>query len=318
MSSLYLFLSEEQLPLMANNFYGVVIMFLWEGVTEFAAVCETESFTAAAKRLGISTAQVSRQVSALENRLNTKLFYRTTRRVSMTEEGAIYYRHCRQVLDGLEEAEQAISSLRDRPQGLVKLTAPYTYGELFLMPLVIEFMAEYPEIEVVAELTNQKVDLVEGGFDLAIRLGRLASSSMIAKKLATRTQYVCAAPSYIEKYGVPNALSELSQHNCLVGNLDHWYFSENGKEKGVRVSGNFTCNSGYALMDATLKGFGLTQLPDYYVQPHIDNGDLVVVLETYQEEKEGIWALYPNNRHLSPKVRMLVDFLAERLNPSSL
>ncbi len=289
-------------------------MFLWEGVTEFVAVSEAESFTGAAKRLGISTAQVSRQISALENRLNTKLFYRTTRKVSMTEEGAIYYRHCRQVLDGLEEAEQAISSLRETPQGLIKLTAPYMYGEQFILPLVIEFMGMYPDIEVVADLTNQKVDLVESGYDLAIRLGRLASSSMMAKKLTTRIQYVCAAPAYIEKFGVPHSLSELSQHNCLVGSLDHWFFLEDKKEKSVRVSGNLNCNSGYVLLDAALQGHGLVQLPDYYVDAHITRGDLIVVLEKYQEKSEGIWALYPNNRHLSPKVRMLVDFLAERLS----
>lgn len=288
-------------------------MFQWEGVTEFVAVAETESFTAASKRLGISTAQVSRQVSALENRLNTKLFYRTTRKVSLTEEGSVYYQHCRQVLDGLEEAERALSNLRGTPQGLIKLTAPVTYGEKYIMPLVNDFMLQYPELEVNIDLTNRQVDLVEGSFDLAIRLGRLTSSSMMAKRLTTRTMYVCASPAYLAKFGVPHSLSELRHHNCLIGNLDHWRFQESGKEKSVRVSGNLNCNSGYGLRDAVLKGIGIAQLPDYYIDKDLDSGEIVPILTNYQEPEEGIWALYPHNRHLSPKVRMLVDFLAEEL-----
>ncbi|MGF1685930.1 LysR family transcriptional regulator [Photobacterium japonica] len=294
-------------------------MFLWEGVSEFVAVAEAESFTAAAKQLGISTAQVSRQVSALENRLNTKLFYRTTRKVAVTEEGGIYYRHCRQLLDGLAEAERAISDRRGTPQGSLKLTAPVMYGEQYVMPLINDFILQYPELDVVMELNNQTVDLVEGGFDLAIRLGRLTNSTMMAKKLTTRVQYVCAAPSYLEKYGLPHSLSELRHHNCLVGNFDHWRFLEAGRERSVRVSGSLRCSSGYALRDAALKGIGVVQLPDYYVADDLASGALISILEHLQEPEEGIWALYPHNRHLSPKVRLLVDFLAEKLpNQSSL
>ncbi|PSW63086.1 LysR family transcriptional regulator [Photobacterium kishitanii] len=288
-------------------------MFLWEGVTEFVAVAETESFTAASKRLGISTAQVSRQVSALENRLNTKLFYRTTRKVSLTEEGNVYYQHCRQVLDGLEDAERAISNLRGKPQGLIKLTAPVTYGEKYIMPLVNDFMLQYPEVEVTIDMTNRQVDLVEGSFDLAIRLGRLTSSSMMAKRLTSRTMYVCASPEYLQKFGIPHSLSELRQHNCLIGNYDHWRFQESGKEKSIRVSGTLNCNSGYGLRDAVIKGIGLAQLPDYYIDKDLESGAIVPILTNYQEPDEGIWALYPHNRHLSPKVRMLVDYLAEQL-----
>ena len=153
-------------------------------------------------------------ISALENRLNTKLFYRTTRKVSLTEEGNVYYQHCRQVLDGLEDAERAISNLRGTPQGLIKLTAPVTYGEKYIMPLVNDFMLQYPEVEVTIDFTNRQVDLVEGSFDLAIRLGRLTSSSMMAKRLTSRTMYVCASPAYLQKFGIPHSLSELRQHNC--------------------------------------------------------------------------------------------------------
>lgn len=288
-------------------------MMQWEGVTEFVSVAETENFTAAGKRLGISTAQVSRQISQLEQRLNTKLFYRTTRKVSLTEEGKVYYRHCRQVLDALEEAERAITSLQDTPQGSIKMTAPVAYGEQYVMPIVLDYMQKYPGVEVNCELTNQTLDLVHGGYDLAIRLGHLNDSSMMAKRLSSRVQYVCASPEYLEKYGVPHTVSELAQHNCMVGNSNHWHFVENKKLRSVKVKGNLVCGSGYALLDAAIRGMGLIQLPGYYVDEAIAKGQLVGVLKAFQEPKEGIWALYPHNRQLSPKVRLMVEMLAEGL-----
>nr|WP_067296059.1 LysR substrate-binding domain-containing protein [Marinobacterium profundum] len=288
-------------------------MFMWEGVSEFVAVAEAESFTAAAKRLGISTAQVSRQVSALETRLSTKLFYRTTRKVSVTEAGQIYYQHCRQVLDGLEEAERTITNLQQAPRGKLRITAPVTYGEKTIAPLVNDFVLRYPELEVQLRLTNQTLDLVAEGYDLAVRLGKLEDSSMMARRLSSRTQYVCASPDYLSTYGVPHSLSELEQHNCLQGNLDYWRFQEQGKARNIRIKGSISCDSGWVLLDAALKGIGIVQLPDYYVRPALDSGQLLPLLQHYQEADEGIWAIYPHNRHLSPKVRMLLDFIGEAL-----
>tara|TARA_R110001583_G_scaffold867_5_gene7829 strand:- start:97 stop:978 length:882 start_codon:yes stop_codon:yes gene_type:complete len=288
-------------------------MFNWEGVSEFVAVAEAESFTAAGKRLGISTAQVSRQVSALETRLSAKLFYRTTRQVSVTELGNIYYQHCRQLLDGLDEAERAITNLQSTPTGKLKITAPVTYGERTIAPLVNSFVAKYPGLEVRLHLTNQTLDLIDEGYDLAIRLGKLGDSTMMAKRLASRTQYVCASPDYLATHGVPHSLSELEQHNCLKGTLDYWRFQENGNARNIKVKGNIRCNSGRALVDAALKGIGIVQLPDYYVSHSIENGQLISLLEYLREPDEGVWALYPHNRHLSPKVRMLIDYLAKEL-----
>lgn len=289
----------------------------WDGISEFVYVAEYESFTRAAKELGISTAQVSRQISALEQRLNIKLLYRTTRKVSLTEEGRVFYQHCRGVLDGLDAAEQAVSNLQSKPQGRIKLTAPVTYGEQQLLPLINDFMVQYREIEVTAFLSNQKLDLVEGGYDLAIRIGKLSDSTMMGRKLSRRTNFVCAAPAYLKKYGVPHSLSDLKQHNCLLGTRDYWHFIEDSSnvdtEKNLRVSGSVQYNSGHSLVDAALKGLGIVQLPDYYVQKHLASGALVSVLDNYREPEEGIWAIYPHNRHLSPKIRLLVDYLAERL-----
>jgi len=285
----------------------------WEGISEFVYVAENESFTLAAKKMAISTAQVSRQISALEKRLNIKLFYRTTRKVSLTQEGQVFYQHCRTVLDGLDAAERAITNLQSTPQGKIKLTAPVTYGEQQVLPLVNSFMQRYGDIEVTAYLSNQQLDLVEGGYDLAIRLGKLNDSSMMAKKLATRANYVCASPDYLDKHGVPHSLSELNQHSCLLGTLDYWQFVEERKERNIRVTGKLRYNNGFALVDAALKGLGIVQLPDYYVQHHLQKGMLMSVLENYRAPNEGIWALYPQNQHLSPKIRLLVDYLAQQL-----
>ena len=294
----------------------------WDGISEFVYVADYGSFTRAAKELGISTAQVSRQISALEKRLSIKLLYRTTRQVSLTEEGRVFYQHCRGVLDGLDAAEQAVSNLQSKPQGRIKLTAPVTYGEQQLLPLVNDFMVQYRDIEVTAFLSNQKIDLIDGGYDLAIRIGKLSDSTMMAKKLSRRTNFVCAAPAYLEKYGIPHSLSDLSQHNCLLGTRDYWHFIEDGKidsgknadkEKNLRVSGSVQYNSGHSLVDAALKGLGIVQLPDYYVQKYLASGELVSLLNNYREPEESIWAVYPHNRHLSPKIRLLVDYLAEHL-----
>ncbi|MEP1446635.1 MAG: LysR substrate-binding domain-containing protein [Paraglaciecola sp.] len=285
----------------------------WEGISEFVYVAENESFTLAAKKMAISTAHVSRQISALEARLKIKLFYRTTRKVSLTEEGQVFYQHCRSVLDGLDAAERAITNLQSKPQGKVKLTAPVTYGEQQILPLVNDFMKHYPDVEVTAYLSNQQMDLLEGGYDLAIRLGKLSDSTMIAKKLGDRTNYICASPHYLDTHGTPQTFTDLNKHSCLLGTLDYWHFSEDAKEKKFRVSGRLRYNSGFALVDAALKGLGIVQLPDYYVQKHLQSRQLIALLDSYRAPKDGIWAVYPQNRHLSPKIRLLVDYLAEHL-----
>ncbi|WP_126169579.1 LysR substrate-binding domain-containing protein [Shewanella khirikhana] len=288
-------------------------MMRWEGICEFVAVAEAHSFTTAAGRLGISTAQVSRQVRELEERLGSKLLYRTTRKVSLTEDGQLFYRHCRQVLDGLDEAERAVSSLKNEPRGLIRMTAPVTYGEQYVMPIVLEYMQQFPQVEVQCELTNQQLDLVQGGFDLAIRLGVLPDSSMMARKLAERVQYLVASPEYVSRHGAPHSLSELSRHQCLLGSLPFWRFQEEGKLRSLKVKGRLSCSSGNTLLAAALAGMGIAQLPGYYVDEAIRDGRLLVLLKPFQEPKEGIWGLYPHNRQLSPKIGHLMNMLAGKL-----
>lgn len=286
----------------------------WEGISEFVQVAESESFTRASHQLGISTAQVSRQISALEKRLKVKLLYRTTRKVSLTQEGNTFYQHCRGVLDGLEAAENAVSQLQERPRGKIKLTAPVTYGERILAPLLNDFLIQYPDIEINAYFSNRQIDLVEDGYDIAIRLGKLEDSALIARRLGNRSNYLCASPDYLERHGTPHSLSELKQHQCLLGTLDHWRFQHMGNEKNIRLKGRLRYNSGEALLDAALKGMGIVQLPDYYLKDHLANGKLHALLEEHQDHSEGVWGLYPQNRYLSPRVRALIDYLAEHLS----
>ncbi len=281
----------------------------WEGLDEFVAVAECGQFTAAAERLGLSSSQVSRQIARLEERLHTRLFYRTTRKVALTEAGQTFLQHCQRLQDAREEALNAIGDLGSEPKGLLRMTCAVAYGERFIVPLVTAFMARHPRLSVEIELSNRTLDLVQDGFDIAIRLGRLQDSRMLATRLAPRRMYLCASADYLQRYGRPHSLSELARHNCLIGSSDVWSFQLEGREASQRINGNWRCNSGQAVLDAALAGLGLCQLPDYYVLEHLRSGALVSLLENHQPPNTAVWALYPQQRHLSPKVRQLIDAL---------
>lgn len=281
----------------------------WEGLDEFVAVAECGQFTAAAERLGLSSSQVSRQIARLEERLHTRLFYRTTRKVALTEAGQTFLQHCQRLQDAREEALNAVGDLGSEPKGLLRMTCAVAYGERFIVPLVTNFMARHPRLSVEIELSNRTLDLVQDGFDIAIRLGRLQDSRMLATRLAPRRMYLCASPDYLQRYGRPHSLSELARHNCLIGSSDVWTFQLEGREASQRVNGNWRCNSGQAVLDAALAGLGLCQLPDYYVLEHLRSGALVSLLDNHQPPNTAVWALYPQQRHLSPKVRQLIDAL---------
>lgn len=287
----------------------------WSGISEFVAVSEHGSFTEAGRALNISVAQVSRNIAELESRLGLKLLYRSTRKVSLTEEGKIYLVHCRHLVESLEQANQVLSSRKETPRGLLKITAPVYYGETQLAPLISEFLSMHPDVELDLHLTNRKLDLIQGGFDLAIRLGQLESSSLIARKLSSRLQHIVAAPHWIEQHGEPVTITDLRANQCLRGSVDYWRLQDaNGNPIQFKPQGRVHCNSGPFLREAALQGLGLVQLPDYYVLNDLKAGRLVSVLSAFQAANEGIWAVYPQNRHLSAKVRHLVDFLQQTLN----
>ncbi|MBK7416870.1 MAG: LysR family transcriptional regulator [Dechloromonas sp.] len=281
----------------------------WEGLDEFVAVAECGSFSRAAERLHLSSSHVSRQVAALEERLQARLLYRTTRRVSLTEAGQTFFTRCQRLIEERDEAFLTMGALHSAPTGLLRMTAAVAYGERFIVPLVNDFMALYPLLKVDIELTNRTLDMIHEGFDLAIRLGRLSESSLVASRLAPRSLYLCAAPAYLERYGRPHTLSELKQHNCLIGTSDIWLFQQGAQEYQFRPSGNWRCNSGQAVLDATLRGFGLSQLPDYYVLDLLRRGELVSLLEANQPPNTAVWAVYPQRRYALPKVRLLLEAL---------
>ncbi|MBD1583241.1 LysR family transcriptional regulator [Pseudoalteromonas sp. S16_S37] len=283
----------------------------WTGIDEFVAVATLGSFTQAAKQLGTSVAQVSRRVKELEQQLNHQLLTRTTRTLTLTQEGKVFLTHARHLQHAYNDAQLALRQRDQQPSGVLKLTAPVMFGERYIMPLVHDFMRKYPKVSVEMLLSNEQLDIVTMGIDVAIRLGNLKDSSLKARKLSTRNTLVCASPSYIANYGQPYSLNELSAHNCLIGNSRTWRFLDDTRERNISVRGSLICNSGWALLDAACKGLGLVQLPHYYVQTAIEQQKLVEILPKFRPEPEGVWALYPPRQYLPTSLRLLLDHLAE-------
>lgn len=277
-------------------------------------MAETGGFSRAAERLRISVSQVSRQVAALENRLQTRLLYRSTRRVTLTEAGRSLFERCRSLAEERDEALRAASEYQgDALKGVLRLSCAVAYGERFIVPLMNDFVALHPGLALDVQLTNATVDLVQEGIDLAIRLGRLTPSSLIAGRIAPRVMHLCAAPAYLARKGVPRSLDDLVAHDCLVGTSDTWPFGDGGGETLLRPRGRWRCNSGTAVLDAALRGFGLCQLPDYYVAEHVAAGRLVSLLPEHRPPNTAVWAVYPQRRHLSPKVRAAIEHLKSGL-----
>ncbi|OOF23638.1 LysR family transcriptional regulator [Salinivibrio sp. IB574] len=285
----------------------------WEGLNEFLAVAEHGSFTQAAYKLDTNVVAVSRRVAALEAHLGVKLFHRTTRKVTLTDEGEHYYQRCRPLMAALQEAEQTITQSQALPTGLVRVTAPVNFGEQYIAPLLAPFLRQYPHVSVDLHLTNRRIDLIETGTDVAIRIGHLADSSLKAKRLGSRRLTICASPVYLAAHGRPLTPSDLNRHVCLVGSNEHWHYQAGNKVRALTVSGRLRCNSGVALLEAAKQGIGLAQLPHYYVQEALAEGTLEEVLVDYRIEEEGIWALYPRGRQLQPKVAALLAYLAQHL-----
>jgi DNA-binding transcriptional LysR family regulator len=284
----------------------------WERVEAFIAVVRFGSFAAAARELQVSNSHVSRLVSQLEQQLGTQLLYRTTRQIRLTDAGQLYYDSCRHLFDGLREAESLLQHHQGQPTGLLKITAATTFGDRYIAPLVNDFQLLYPQLKVQMYFSNRQVELIEEGFDLAIRMGVMRESTLIAKRLCDRREYIVASPSYLARIAPPQTLTDLERHNCLVGTRGYWLLSDGGQRKDLQVRGNWQANSGPALLDAALKGLGLAQLPDYYVDEFLADGRLVKVLDDYRFNDAGVWVVYPQQRHLAPKVRLFIDFLAER------
>lgn len=285
----------------------------------FAAVVEEEGFTAAARQLDVSKSYVSKQISRLEDRLGVRLLNRTTRHVSTTGEGRAFYERCAQILDDLEEAERALTQAHSEPVGTLRMTAPMSFGNKYLAPAVGDFMCEHPDIKIDIHFSDRLVDIVEEGYDLAVRVGQLQDSSLIVRRVAPTTGYVVGSPAYLNKFGHPRSPEELAEHRCLLYTYLRtgatWKLHDGGgREVAVEVDGPMRANNGQALLEAARSGLGLVLTPDFIAAGALRSGVLERTLPDWHGDTGAVWALYPHRRHLSAKVRVFVDFLTERFS----
>lgn len=294
-------------------------MELLAGMAVFARVVEAGGISAAARDLRLSKSAVSKQLAALEDRLGARLLQRTTRRMSLTEAGAGFLVHCRRVVAEAEAAESAVGALQAEARGVLRVNAPMTFGTMHLASAIPDFLARYPQVDVDLVLNDRLVDLLDEGFDVAVRIARLADSSLVARKLAPAQRVMVAAPSYLDRKGRPASLAELVGHDILsysyVPTAEEWRFSGPNGEETVRVEGRLRANNGEILLAACLAGAGIAALPTFISGASLRAGTLVHVLPQYQSSGIAIHAVWPTARHLSAKVRAFVDFLAERFGP---
>lgn len=283
----------------------------------FAAVVRAGSFAAAARHLGLSPAVVTKHIQSLERRIGVRLLTRTTRHVGLTEAGALYWEHCRNVLEEMDHAEAEAGALGRLPRGRLRLTAPYDFGAAEVEPAVLDFIKEYPEIAVDLLLSSHFVDLVKDEFDMAVRIAgqQPLDASLIARRLATSRLVVCAAPDYLRRRR-PQVPADLARHNCLIYTgaawREEWPFSYNGRTEKVSLSGSLQTNDNLLLCRAAVAGVGLTIQPTFNVWQELRSGRLEIVLDEWLIDELGVHVVFPHRRYLPSKVRVFVDFLVAR------
>ncbi len=287
-------------------------------IAVFVQVVDSGSFTAAAEKLELSKSVVSKYVTRLENRLGAQLLNRTTRRLSLTEVGHTFYARSQRGLQELEAAKAEVSCMQDAPRGTLRLNAPMSFGILHIAPMLPDFLAAYPDLSVDMNLDDRQVDLIAEGFDVAIRIAELPDSSLVARRLAPCHHVVCAAPEYLARHGVPRTPEDLRAHNAITYKYQEssaeWRFvSSAGKFISVPVVSAIQMNNSLALREVLLQGGGITLTPTFVVGADIKAGKLQSVLSNYQNLEVSIYIVYPQRRHLSPKVRAFIDFMIDRI-----
>ena len=283
----------------------------------FATVVATGSFAAAASRLDISRAMASKHVLHLEERLGTRLLQRTTRKLGLTDSGAAYYERCTQILEEIDEAEAGAANLSATPRGILRLTMPVSFSVRHVAPLITRYLEKFPEVQIDATLSDRRIDLIEEGLDLALRVGPSPDPGLIARRLATDRLVICAAPAYLERNGRPTRPEDLAAHNCVLYSYSaagsEWKMTGPDGEHTVKVSGNMRVNNGDLLNQVVLSGTGLMCQPEFLVGEDIRTGRLEEVLKAYTCEPLEIYAVFPSRKHLPAKTRTFVDFLVENL-----
>lgn len=284
----------------------------------FNAVVDAGSFTKAANALGVSKAAVSRYVVDMEMRLGVRLLHRTTRRLALTDEGQVFYARTKELLAELDEAEAEVTSRSEAATGLLRVNAPYTFGILQLAPLWGQFKAMHPKVTLDVTLADRLVDLVEEGYDVAIRIATLSSSTLVSKRLATTRMVLCASPTYLVRHGTPSHPHELTQHAVISyvywATKDEWRFDGPNGPVSVKTQPIMSTNSGDTCRAAALAHHGVILQPSFLVGPDIATGTLVELMPQYRSIELGIYAVYPTRKHVPAKVRALVDFLQARFS----
>lgn len=284
----------------------------------FVKVVEHSNFSEAARALRLSRSAVSKYVIELEQDLGVQLLNRTTRSVSPTENGQLYYDRCVAILGEIEEADIAVTRLQAEPRGLLRINAPMSFGTLHLGSTVADFMRRYPDLQIQLTLSDEQVSAVEEGFDVTLRIADLPSSSLIARKVIPIERVICASPAYLKAQGWPDHPRDLSRHTCLTYGFlatgNQWKLSGPDGEHWAQVNWRMCANNGEVLRDAALRGHGIVLLPMFVVAAEIKRGRLKPVLEAYAAPQIALYAIYPPTRHLSTKVRLFVDFLVDRFN----
>jgi len=284
----------------------------------FVRVAELGSFAAAAQQIGVARSVVTRQIAGLEAHLGIKLMARSTRRLTLTSAGTAYLEKCRVILNLVEAAETGIAEERQTPRGTIRIGLPLTFGLKRLAPLLLEFARRYPEVMLDMNYSDERVNLIEEGIDLSIRITRRLESGDVARRIGTSRLLLLASPEYLARHGTPMHPSELAHHMCLgytnTGHSVVWQFSVNGQPENFPVRSRLNANNGDVLAEAAAQGMGITCHPDFVAEGFLANGRLVEVLPDFPGPELGIYAMLPSNRHVPHRVRVLMDTLAERLS----
>ncbi|MEZ8144210.1 LysR family transcriptional regulator [Enterovibrio sp. FF113] len=285
----------------------------------FVRVVDAGSISGAAERMNLAKSAVSRRLKELENHLNAQLFHRTTRSMRPTETGLAFYEHCLRILEDVREAEEVTSEAHCVLKGPLKVAMPSTFGVLHMGAAINDFLKLHPNVEFELDFNDRQVSLIEDGYDLAIRIAELPDSTLLARKLATIKHVLCASQDYLKQHGTPTNVSDLSDHHCLVYSLSkdvgHWNIEmPDGKSQKVKINPVLKSSSGEYLITAVENGLGIAHLPTFIAQEKINNGSVVTVLPGCAFRNINAYAVYPQTRHLSRRVRTFIDFLAERFD----
>ena len=289
-----------------------------ESMSHFVAVVETGSITAAADRLELTVAAVSKRLKLLEADLGVRLLTRNTRQLALTEAGHYYYQHCREIQEEVSRVDQHLLAMQGTLSGSLRINMPMTYGKLRLSKWLIRFLQEYPDIHLTAHLDDAYTDAASGDYDVVIRIGVLEDSRLVARKLENVYLMPVAAPAYLQQHGTPQTPAELVQHQCLhytnVSHREGWTFYDlSGTAHNVQIRGQLCANNGEMLKQAAIAGMGIVLLPDFELMDSLENGELVRILPTYSAQTVSVYAVYPSRQFLPEKTRALVDFLIHAL-----